>query len=59
MKYINYEICDKYWLYDENHKCKIGFITRIGSNDKTFKELIRSELSTIEAKENFVKYEDR
>lgn len=46
-------------FYDENHKCKIGFITRIGSNDKTFKELIRSELSTIEAKENFVKYEDR
>ena len=46
-------------FYDENHKCKIGFITRIGSGDKNFKELINKELSGIETKENFVKYEDR
>lgn len=46
-------------FYDADHKCKIGFITRIGSGDKTFKELISKELSSIESKENFVKYEDR
>lgn len=46
-------------FYDENHKCKIGFITRIGSGDKTFKDLINEELANIETKENFVKYEDR
>lgn len=46
-------------FYDGNHKCKIGFITRIGSGDKTFKELVSKELSGIETKENFVKYEDR
>lgn len=46
-------------FYDENHKCKIGFITRIGSGDKNFKELVRKELAHIERKENFVKYEDR
>lgn len=46
-------------FYDENHKRKIGFITRIGSGDKTFNELVSKELSGIETKENFVKYEDR
>ena len=46
-------------FYDENHKCKIGFITRIGSGDKAFKDLINKELANIETKENFVKYEDR
>ena len=46
-------------FYDENHQCKIGFITRIGSCDKNFKELVRKELSGIECKENFIKYEDR
>lgn len=46
-------------FYDENHKCKIGFITRIGSNDKTFKELVSKELPNIDKKENFIKYEDR
>lgn len=46
-------------FYDENHRCKIGFITRIGSGDKTFKELVSRELPGIERKENFVKYEDR
>jgi len=46
-------------FYNEDHKCKIGFITRIGSGDKNFKKLISNELSEIETKENFVKYEDR
>ena len=46
-------------FYDENHKCTIGFITRIGSGDGVFKELVSQELSNIEKKENFVKYEDR
>ena len=46
-------------FYDGNHKCKMGFITRIGSGDKTFKDLISRELSGIETKENFVKYADR
>ena len=46
-------------FYDEHHKCKIGFITRIGSGDKTFKDLISKELSGIESKKNFVKFEDR
>ena len=46
-------------FYDDNHKCRIGFITRIGSGDKNFKELISKELPGIEVKENFVKYEDR
>ena len=46
-------------FYDENHKCKIGFITRIGSGDKAFKDLINKKLANIEMKENFVKYEDR
>lgn len=46
-------------FYDQNHKCKIGFITRIGSGDKAFKKMVRDELPSIEKKENFIKYEDR
>ena len=46
-------------FYDENHKCKIGFITRIGSGDKAFKDMIRDELGTLDEKENLVQYEDR
>ena len=46
-------------FYDEEHKCKIGYITRIGSGDKTFKDLVSEELPGIDSKENFVKYEDR
>ena len=46
-------------FYDENHTCKIGFITRIGSGDKAFKDMIRNELGTLDAKENLVQYEDR
>ena len=46
-------------FYDENHKCKIGFITRIGSNDKAFKNMIEEELGSLDEKENLVRYEDR
>ena len=46
-------------FYDETHKCRIGFITRIGSGDKAFRELVKKELPGIESKENFIKYEDR
>ena len=46
-------------FYDENHSCKIGFITRIGSGDKAFKDMIRNELGTLDTKENLVQYEDR
>lgn len=46
-------------FYDADHKCKIGFITRIAANDKHFHQIIAEELPTIESKENFVKYEDR
>jgi len=46
-------------FYDENHKYRIGFITRIGSGDKAFKTMIREELGSLDDKENLVKYEDR
>ena len=46
-------------FYDENHHCRIGYITRIGSGDKAFKAMIREELGSLDEKENLVKYEDR
>lgn len=46
-------------FFDENHSCKIDFITRIKSGDKNFQTMISEEFSTLERKENFVKYEDR
>ena len=46
-------------FYDENHKCKIGFITRIGSADNAFKSMIKDELGSLDEKENLVKFEDR
>lgn len=46
-------------FYDENHACKIGFITRIGSGDKAFKTMVRDELGSLDEKENLIKYEDR
>ena len=46
-------------FYDENHICKIGFITRIGSGDDAFKSMIKEEMGTLDAKENLVQYEDR
>ena len=46
-------------FYDENHHCRIGFITRIGSGDKAFKAMIREELGSLDDKETLVNYEDR
>ena len=46
-------------FYDENHACKIDFITRVKSSDKTFQAMVREEFGGLEQKENFVKYEDR
>ena len=46
-------------FYDENHTCKIGFITRIGSGDDAFKAMIKEEMGTLDIKENLVQYEDR
>ena len=46
-------------FYDENHNCKIGFITRIGSGDEAFKSMIKDELGSLDVKENLVQYEDR
>ena len=46
-------------FYDENHNCKIGFITRIGAGDQAFKSMIRDEMGTLDTKENLVQYEGR
>lgn len=54
-----YNSSDNLDLFYEDHKCRIGFITRTGSNDKEFRKMISEELGGIEKKENFVKYEDR
>lgn len=46
-------------FYTEDHKCKIGYITRAKFNDKKLKKLIDERLATIDSKENLVRYEDR
>lgn len=46
-------------FYDENHTCKIDFITRLKSGDKGFRTMVSEEFASLEQKENFVKYEDR
>lgn len=46
-------------FYDENHQCKIGFITRISANDACFNKMIKEELPHIEDRENFIQYGDR
>lgn len=46
-------------FYDENHQCRIGFITRVASKDKTYKQMIREELATLDCEENLIQYEDR
>lgn len=46
-------------FYDKDHRCKIGFITRVGSGDKAFKEMVSEELGSLDEKENLVRYEDR
>lgn len=45
-------------FYDENHVCKIDFITRVKPGDKNFQAMVREELGC-KQKKNFVKYEDR
>lgn len=46
-------------FYDENNKCKIGFITRVGSNNSEFQTMVCEELPDIRSRDNFVQYEDR
>ncbi len=46
-------------FYDENHNCKMDFITRLKSGDKNFQTMMSEDLGTLDQKENFVKYEDR
>ena len=47
-------------FYDlANYKKKIGFIIRIKSNFKQYKDFIEESLEFLEKKENLVKYEDR
>ena len=46
-------------FYDDNNKCKIGFVIRVKFNDKELKRMIDEELGTLEQRENFIKFEDR
>ncbi len=46
-------------FYDENHKCKIDYITRVKSNDVQLKEMINEELSTLSDEVNQVRYNGR
>lgn len=45
-------------FYDEGHRCRSGFITRVRPNDDELKAMVREELKTMDSRENFVKYED-
>jgi hypothetical protein len=47
------------YFYDAGHACRIGFISRVKSNDSNLRDMVRRELPTLESKENFVKFEDR
>lgn len=47
------------FFYDENHRCRIGFLTRVKANDSNLKKMIAEELATLESRENFVNFEDR
>jgi len=51
--------CKLDMFYDENHQCKIGYITRAKVNDKDFQQMIHESLPTLESKENFVQYQDK
>lgn len=46
-------------FYDDNHQCRIGFITRISANDASFNKMIKEELPHIEDRKNFIQYGDR
>jgi hypothetical protein len=47
------------FFYDENHSCRIGFLTRVKANDSNLRKMISDELATLESRENFVNFEDR
>jgi hypothetical protein len=47
------------FFYDENHCCRIGFLTRVKANDSNLKKMVSDELATLESRENFVNFEDR
>ncbi len=46
-------------FYDENHNCICDYITRPKSTANYYKNNLTEVLSTLESKENFVRYEDR
>lgn len=46
-------------FYDDSHRCKIGFITRVSERDPRLAQMIKEELPTMESRENFVAYKDR
>ncbi len=46
-------------FYNEDHTCRIDFITRLKSGDSNFKTMVSEEFTTLDQRENFVKYEDR
>ena len=47
------------FFYNENHECIISYITRVASNNKELKQMIKEELPTIDDVSNFIKYNDR
>lgn len=47
------------FFYDDSHKLKMGYITRVKSSDANLKSMIKKELSTLDSRENFVRYCDR
>jgi hypothetical protein len=47
------------FFYDENHSCRIGFLTRVKANDPNLKRMISDELAALESRENFVNFDDR
>ena len=46
-------------FYDEQNRCKIGFIIRVKFNDKELRKMIDEELGSLEQRKIFIKYEDR
>ena len=46
-------------FYDEQNRCKIGFLIRVKFNDKQLRIMIDEELGSLEQRENFIKFEDR
>ena len=46
-------------FYNEDHTCKIGFITRVGARDKNLTKMIQDNHGSIQKQENLVKYGKR